>query len=216
MEDSAGQTDRLERSLDALRKSDGDGTAFNQARDAVIQHASERLERLARRMLKSYPRLRRWEETGDVLQNSLVRLHRSLAVVQPESVRQFYGLAATQIRRELIDLTRHHFGPQGKAAKHHTDGQDRGDSALANHADRSGEPGSLAEWTEFHEAVQRLPDAEREVFDLHWYEGLDQKQVASILGVTDRTVKSRWRNAKLLLRGMLTDGDALQAETDHD
>ena len=215
MEDSAGQTDRLERSLDALRKWDGDGAVFNRARDAVIQHASERLERLVRRMLRNYPRLRRWEQTGDVLQNSVVRLHRSLAVVQPESARQFYGLAATQIRRELIDLTRHHFGPQGEATKHHTDRQERGDRALANYADRRGEPGSLAEWTELHEAVQRLPDAEREVFDLHWYEGLDQKQVAKILGVTDRTVKNRWRNAKLLLRGMLTDDDAQQAETDH-
>lgn len=205
---SAGRTDQLERSLDELRNLDRDGTAFDQARDAVIQHASERLERLARRMLRNYPRLRRWEQTGDVLQNSIIRLHRSLAVVQPESVRQFYGLAATQIRRELIDLTRHHFGPQGEAARHHTDRHERGDSALANYADRSGEPGSLAEWTEFHEAVQRLPDAEREVFDLHWYEGLDQKQVASILGVTDRTVKNRWRNAKLLLRGMLADDDA--------
>jgi DNA-directed RNA polymerase specialized sigma24 family protein len=66
-------------------------------------------------------------------------------------------------------------------------------------------PASLTEWTAFHEAVQRLPDDERDVFDLHWYQGLDQKVVAGILGVTDRTVKNRWRNAKLRLRQMLAE-----------
>ena len=74
------------------------------------------LERLTRRMLKDYARLRRWEQTGDVLQNALLRLHRALASERPRSVRAFLALAATQIRRELIDLSRHHFGPEGQAA----------------------------------------------------------------------------------------------------
>ena len=33
-------------------------------------------------------------------------------------------------------------------------------------ADSSGEPASLAEWTEFHEQVEALPEEEREVFNL--------------------------------------------------
>ncbi|HEV3344554.1 MAG TPA: sigma-70 family RNA polymerase sigma factor [Pirellulales bacterium] len=207
MEDALDDTAGLERSLHQLKASEGE--AFDQARDTVIEHASSRLERLVHRMLRNYPRLRRWEETGDVLQNAVLRLHRSLATVRPESARQFYGLAAAQIRRELIDLTRHHFGPRGEAAKHHTDGPQAGDDGLvANQPDLSGEPASLAEWTEFHEAVRRLPEAEREVFELHWYEGLDQKKVAAILGVSDRTIKNRWRNAKLSLRRMLTGDDS--------
>lgn len=203
-----GHTAVLQRWLDQMRG--GDEAAFQLARNQAINHASERLEELARRMLRHYPRLRRWEQTGDVLQNAALRLHRSLAAVRPESARQFYGLAAAQIRRELIDLTRHHFGPEGPAAKHHTDHISESGSeepAAASATDPAGEPVDLAGWAEFHERVQSLPEAEREVFDLLWYEGLDQKVAAALLGVTDRTVKNRWRSAKLRLHRLLS-GDS--------
>jgi RNA polymerase sigma-70 factor (ECF subfamily) len=68
------------------------------------------------------------------------------------------------------------------------------------------EPSTLAEWTDFHETVQLLPQAEREVFDLLWYEGLTQAEAAQVLGVTDRTVKNRWRSAKLELQRLLGEG----------
>ncbi len=41
--------------------------------------ACERLTRLARKMLKDFGRVRRWEETDDVVQNALLRLYRTLA-----------------------------------------------------------------------------------------------------------------------------------------
>jgi RNA polymerase sigma-70 factor (ECF subfamily) len=206
--EAEGHTTVLQRWLDRMRQ--GDEVAFNEARNEVINHAQGRLEVLTRRMLRHYPRLRRWEQTGDVLQNAVLRLHRSLAAIRPESVRQFYGLAAAHIRRELIDLTRHHFGPQGPAARHHTDGAkiaDDGDGPLASAEDRAGEPATLAQWAEFHERVQALPETEREVFDLLWYEGLGQKEAAALLGVTDRTIKNRWRSAKVML-GRLLDNQS--------
>ncbi len=206
MEPSPHHTAVLQSWLEQLKSADG--ARADEARRAVINHAGERLEKLARKMLTNYPRLRRWEQTGDVLQNALLRLHRSLSTIRPDSVRQFYGLAATMIRRELIDMTRHHFGPAGAAASHHTDGPNKesdGVSAVERLHDSRNEPSSLAEWTEFHDAVERLPEPEREVFDLYWYEGLDQKTIASILNITDRTVKNRWRNAKLLLQSLLAD-----------
>lgn len=190
----SAHADTWQNLLDRLH---GGETAFQQARSELIEHACARLEKLTRRMLSNYPRLRRWEQTGDVLQNALVRLHRALESVQPESAAQFFGLAATQIRRELIDLSRHHFGPQGAAANHHSDG------ALADQAAFAGEPITLAEWTEFHEQVERLPEPERHVFHLLWYEGLSQIEVARLLGVTDRTIKNRWRSAKLHLQELL-------------
>jgi RNA polymerase sigma factor (sigma-70 family) len=202
MDDAGDNTQVLQSWLQQLQSADR--AVSEKARRGVINHASERLEKLARTMLNKYPRLRRWEQTGDVLQNALLRLHRSLLTIRPDSVRQFYGLAAAQIRRELIDLTRHHFGPEGPARMHHTDGAGvvkENALAIDRQPDSQSEPMSLSEWTEFHEAV------EREVFDLYWYEGLDQKAVASILNVTDRTVKNRWRSAKLLLQDMLTDRD---------
>lgn len=187
-----------------------DQTSFDQIRSAVIAHTSERLERLVRKMLRNYPRLQRWEQTDDVLQNSILRLHHSLSTIRPETARQFYGLAATQIHRELIDLSRHYFGPQGAGAKHHTDRVDAtgsGGPTIERQADTHAEPESLEEWTAFHEAVHQLPDAEREVFQLYWYEGLDQKAIASLLDVSERTIKNRWRSAKLLLSDKLRPDD---------
>jgi RNA polymerase sigma-70 factor (ECF subfamily) len=153
-------------------------------------------------MLKSYGRVGRWSDTDDLLQNSLLRLHRALATVQPESVRKFYGLASTQIRRELIDLARSHFGPQGIGTKHDSDGGE----ASANVPDVF-EPDSLEEWTQFHEAVEELPDAEREAFSLTFYEGLTQIDASRVVGCSLATLKRRLVSARLLLQEQLQGGD---------
>jgi RNA polymerase sigma-70 factor (ECF subfamily) len=44
-----------------------------------------------------------------------------------------------------------------------------------------------------------LPAQERELFDLLWYQGLNQTEAADLLGVCVRTVKRRWQSARLLL-----------------
>lgn len=199
-------TGELQSWLDRMKT--GDKSVVDQARGEIIRLAGGRLELLTRKMLRRNTRLHRWEETGDVLQNALVRLHRALETVKPESVAQLFGLAATQIRRELVDMARRHFGPMGDAAHHHTDGKaavDR-DGAQREFGDSRGEPSTLAEWTDFHEKAGRLPNTEREVFDLLWYQGLNQEEAGALLGVTSRTVKSRWRSAKILLKQMLDDG----------
>src|SRR5262245_16318293 len=73
-------------------------------------------------MLKSFPSVARWGETGDVAQNALIRLHSALAKGFIESTRHYWNLAALEIRRELMDLARHYLGPEGQGAKHHTEG----------------------------------------------------------------------------------------------
>ena len=180
-------------------------------RDELIGHACDRLRRLTRKMLKGYPHLRRWEQTDDVFQHALLRLHHALADVHPESVRQFFGLASLQIRRVLIDLARHHFGAEGPGRHHHSDGCNRvGNEALGvlnDKSDASHEPTTLAAWGEFHEQVEALPDTEREVFSLLWYEGLSQASAASLLGVDVRTIKRRWQSARVRLYNAL-DGQS--------
>lgn len=191
------------------------GAALEQARNALLDHASGRLQRLARTMLRGYPRLQRWEQTDDVLQNALLRLHQALSRVRPDTPREFYGLAALQIRRELIDLSRHHFGPQGDAAKHRTAVWPDAGQAIDAATEHAGESSDLAAWQAFHEEVGRLPDAEREVVHLLWYQGLKQQQAAELLGVTERTVKNRWRRARLLLQQTLHHGDWLENATEN-
>lgn len=179
---------------------------FEAARLALIEHSSRRLELLTRRMLRTHPRLRRWEETADVFQNALLRLYRSLESVRPETPGQFFGLAAMQIRRELIDLSRHHFGPEGPGANHHTD-RPQAEPLVEREPAPGSEPETIEEWSRFHRAIDGLPEAERDVVHLLWYGGLSQIAAAAALGVSDRTIKTRWRNAKLLLR------DAMRGES---
>jgi RNA polymerase sigma factor (sigma-70 family) len=182
------------------------------ARGHLLNAACERLRQLAHRMLRDYPRVRRWEETDDVLQNATVRLWRSLEVVSPATVREFVGLAALQVRRELIDLARHYGGPEGPGAKHVSDTGGAGPDSTPRPAyeapDVSHEPNRLALWTEFHRQVDALPGEEREVFDLLWYQELTQAEAAAVLGVSDREVRRRWRAARQRLRQVLPGGQA--------
>ncbi len=91
------------------------------AADDVIAHAMDRLRLLTRRLVRDRPAVRRWELTDDVLQNAALRLHRALKAVRPADPRHFVNLEATQVRRELSDLFRRHYGPHGDAAHHRSD-----------------------------------------------------------------------------------------------
>lgn len=135
-----------------------------------------------------------------VLQDAMLRLHRSLARVQPESVSQFFGLAAIQIRRTLIDLVRRHFGPEGPGGYRHVSVHEV-DPAAA-----SGGPATLDAWAEFYEALDNLAGQEREVIDLLWFEGLTQSEAAEVPGVNERTVRRRWHSARYSLYKALTEG----------
>src|SRR5262245_39619606 len=158
-------------------------------------------------MLQQYPRVRRWEETGDVLQNALLRLYRALKTVRPDSTRAFFGLAAEQIRRELLDLARHYYGPHGHGAHHDSIGP--GD--LAPETAAPGEdPEELERWCRFHEGVERLPAEEREVVSLRFYHGWTESAIGQLLQVDERTIRRRWRNASSRLQESL-GGDLPEA-----
>jgi RNA polymerase sigma factor (sigma-70 family) len=187
---------------------DGWAAGNEASRGRLLERAAQRLMNLTRRMLRSYPRLRRWEQTDDVFQTAVLRLYRSLGDVQPGSVREFFGLAATQIRRTLIDLARHHFGPEGEAARHESEaGQSSSKSEEAGgHSGRCDErPETLEAWARFHAAVDRLPGDERDVFSLVWYGEATQKEAAELLGISERTVMRRLLAARVLLHDSLQD-----------
>lgn len=171
------------------------------AQESLLHHACDRLLRLTRKMFHGYPNLRRWEQTDDVFQNSMVRLHRALAEVRVESVRHFFNLAASQVRRELLDLAKHHYGPEGGGANHHTDGIPADDDGGSLHAqqDKAKEPDGLSGWSGFHALVEKFPEDEQEVVNLLYYEGLTQDEASRVLGISVRTLKRRWQSARLKL-----------------
>jgi RNA polymerase sigma-70 factor (ECF subfamily) len=164
--------------------------------DALLRHCSDRLTVLTRRMLGDFQRVRRWVETDDVLQNALVRLLGALKSVQPRTSRDFLALASVQIRRELIDLARHYYGPEGIGANHASHAPAGSNlSGGRGPADDGREPATPVQWAELHELVDGLPAEEREVVGLLFYQGLTQAEAADVLNVSLRTVQRRWHEA---------------------
>jgi RNA polymerase sigma-70 factor (ECF subfamily) len=194
MSGSSWNTHELQQWVQRIQAGDRSGL------DELLRHSCAQLERLARRMLGAHPAVQRWAQTDDVLQGALMRLVRALQAVQPGSVREFFGLAAQQVRRELVDLARHHYGPMGAGA-HHASGSQPADRPEETH-----NPEGLVSWSEVHEQIERLPEEEREVVGLLFYQGLPQADAAVVLGVTVRTVQRRWHDALIRLHRVLKTG----------
>jgi RNA polymerase sigma-70 factor (ECF subfamily) len=186
----------------------------------LMARSFRRLKRLAHFMLPDNDRLRRWYNSDDVLNAAYMRLHRAILAVKPTSPRSFMNLAATQIRRELLDLARHEFGPEGPGAHHASapisrldlnpkgqkgkarpagDQEPRKKPARAAQPNPSG-PATQARWNDLLQHIQEsLSEEDRELFDLLFTQDLKQEEAAKIIGVSVPTIKRRWREIRLQL-----------------
>jgi RNA polymerase sigma-70 factor (ECF subfamily) len=179
----------------------------DKARQHLIHAVCERMLRLTRAMKRDFAAVERWEQTEDVAQRAMMRLFHALQEVQLTDARHFLRLAAMQIRRELIDLSRHYAGPLGMHA-HHATALAAGSSstpppALYEAAGMTDNPAGLAHWNEFHDAIDRLPPEQRETVELLFYHEVSQEEAARLMGVSTRTVKRYWREARLALHDAL-------------
>jgi len=198
MADSAAKTTVLVQLLERMQGGD------RGARDELVRAFQTRLEHLARKMLTRYPRVGRWVEVEDVLQGSLMRLLRALESVQPTSTRAFFGLAAEQMRRELLDLGRHFYGPEGEGANLASVHEDPGESRPGfEPPDRRDDDNDLERWCQFHQEVEKLPAQEREIVGLIYYHGWTQAQVAELFQVNVRTVRRWWETSLVKLHRAL-------------
>jgi RNA polymerase sigma factor (sigma-70 family) len=170
----------------------GDGAAWNE----LLRFIDARLRRQVQRQLHGNP-LRRWEETDDVLSVVQTRLWTQLQHWTPRSDAEFFADSAKIIRNHLIDLARHHFGPNGDAAHHQT----RPPQASTDFDPLEQSPAAPAarDWGEFHGFIENLPHEIRRVFELIFYMGMQRPQVAQLLGISVRTVFTRWMAAKELI-----------------
>src|SRR5262249_55008315 len=148
----------LQELLDLFRA--GDAPAC----DALLQHSLERVRSLAHRMFRPHANLHQLDETDDVLQKAMIRLRQALIKVKPTHVRAFYALAARQIRWVLRDLAREMANA-------------RAVMLVSVWSLEEDEPSDLLSWSEFHEKIERLPDEDRQMFDLLFYEALPQAEV---------------------------------------
>lgn len=184
------------------------------ASEELLRRISIRMQGIARRMLRRFPGVQRWEQAEDVVQDAILRLLRALKAVKPETMRSFYGLAAEQIRRQLLDLARHYYGPEGLGTHHesnlHLENSGGHVMARAEPAAPTDSPEEVERWSAFHEAVSQLPPEEREVFGLTFYHGWGQREIGELMGKDERTVRRRWRAAVMqlndLLKGQLPAG----------
>jgi RNA polymerase sigma factor (sigma-70 family) len=197
----AGTTAVVQQYLDKLA---GDSPAEPIVR-ALLEKSARRLHVLCSSWLfESYPRLTRppLNVAADEMLGALVeRLVKALREVRPQTVRQFFGLANRHIRWELNDLSRRldqqpHLAamPPEEVAAPASSG-----SGLSDCCHR------------MLEAIERLPEDEREAFDLVRIQGLTHTEASRILGVTPLTVKRRLNRGLRLLATEL--GDLRPAES---
>ena len=194
--------------LDLLRQHADEGVV-NRLVSIVVRH----LSRLTSRKIQG--RLARRESDDDLAQEVAMRLWNKLARKRPEQIPPtayaLEGLVYLEIRCTLIDLCRHHLGPQGSEAnresRHGVRAADGGSDVdfMGQVPDEASGPSTCAEHTECHQLVEKLPQPEREVFLLRYYEGYSSAEAAVILGVNERTVRRQFLAAEKQL-DQLRDG----------
>jgi RNA polymerase sigma factor (TIGR02999 family) len=176
------------------------------AKKELIDRAYERLILVARKMLGGFTGVRAQEETAGVLSDAYLRLHSSLDDVKPATVRQFMGLAALEIRRVLLDKIRkmRGRGRERRPEKLSLDARRGGESGGFEPPAPDGEGRKMDLAIDFLQAIEKLPDEEREVVELLFFHGYSQPEAGEILGVHEDTVKRRWARARVKLAEKLS------------
>jgi RNA polymerase sigma-70 factor (ECF subfamily) len=186
----------IQRYLDALP---GDPAAEPLIR-ALLERAVRRLRLLCANLLhQGYPRLARPPvnlETDELLGGVVAALLTALRTTRPPTVRRFFALACQHLRWQLNDLARRldkqppvtALPEAGVAAPPSTR-----DSYLSPDARR------------MLDAIEGLPEDEREIFDLIRIQGLTRAEAAAVVGVSPKTVQRRLSRARLLLAEQLAD-----------
>src|SRR5205823_294766 len=92
---------------------------------------------------------------------------------------------------------------QSKRNRRETRALDAGDSPDESALEQeTHNPMELAAWTEFHSRVSTLPDAERQIFELHYYLEIPQAEIARMTNLAPRQVSRLWiKSLELLTQG---------------
>jgi RNA polymerase sigma-70 factor (ECF subfamily) len=166
---------------------------------AVLDRSFLRLQRLCATLLHhDYPRLTHPPlnlQTDELLSAVVERLLKALREAHPGTVREFFALAGQHMRWELNDLARR-LDNQPMAVQlceAQVLAPANSDSGLSPDARR------------MLEAIEALPEEEREVFSLIRIQGMTQTETATLLEVSTKTVQRRLNRALLLLTNALSD-----------
>src|SRR5262245_40888528 len=193
---SAEQTTAaVQRYLNAL---DGNEPAEPLVR-ALLDRAARRLHLLCANLL--YRKYRRLTlpplnlDADQMLGAVVERLLKAMRSVRPQTVRQFFALVNQHMRWELNDLARR-LDNQPVA-------EELGDNMAP--APQSSSSMLSPDGRRMLDAIDHLPDEEREAFGLIRIQGLTQAEAAGVLGVSAKTVQRRLNHSLVLLAKELDD-----------
>jgi RNA polymerase sigma-70 factor (ECF subfamily) len=130
-----------------------------------------------------------------MLSGVVERLLKAMRSVHPPTVRQFFALVNQHMRWELNDLARRLDEQPGfvELEIEIVPAPPSSDTILSRDGRR------------MLQAIDKLPEDEREVFDLVRIQGLTQVEVAKVIGVSCKTVQRRLNHSFLLLAKELKD-----------
>jgi RNA polymerase sigma factor (sigma-70 family) len=166
---------------------------------ALLARSAQRLHELCASLLyRSYPRLTRPPysvQAEEVLSAVVERLLKALREARPQTVRQFFALTNQHMRWEMNDLARRldERNPTVEIDEAALPSAQSSESELNANARR------------ILEAIENLPENEREVFSLVRIQGMTHTEVAEIVGVSAKTVQRRLNVGLLRLTETLAD-----------
>jgi RNA polymerase sigma factor (sigma-70 family) len=167
---------------------------------ALLARSVDRLHLLCGTLLfRSYPRLTRPPlnlQTDEMLSAVVERLLKAMREVHPQSVRQFFALANQHMRWELNDLARR-LDEQSRAVELH-------ESSVPAPPDSSASQLS-PNIRRVMDAIEGLPEEDREVFHLVRLQGMTQPEAAAVLGVSVKTIQRRLNRGLMVLANKLGD-----------
>jgi RNA polymerase sigma-70 factor (ECF subfamily) len=165
----------------------------------LLARSVRRLQQLCNTLLyRSYPRLTRPPlnlQAEEMLGAVVERLLKAMREARPANVRQFFALACQHMRWELNDTARRldEQPAAGQLPEVLVAPPSSSDSGLSPNSRR------------MFEAIDRLPEDEREAFDLVRIQGMTQAEAANLLGVSAMTIKRRLNRGMRLLTTTLDD-----------
>lgn len=141
-------------------------------------------------------------DTTSLVHEAYIRLSR-VHRLPAQSTCHFVRYVARAMRTIIVDIARERLAQRrGNGATHVT--------LNTSVHPRAGDDGAT-QILNVHEALDALARCDERlvtVVEMRYFAGISDKDIATALGVTDRTVRRQWEKAKLLLR------DALRRERD--
>jgi RNA polymerase sigma factor (TIGR02999 family) len=186
--------DELSPLLAAARRGDA------AAREALFAAAYAELHQLARARLRGQNRPTLLDTTA-LVHESFLRFVQG-GRLQTEERRAFFAYAGQVMRSVIVDLVRQ------RQAERRGGGADALtlDSQLADGLPDGRGAGGPEELLAVHEALQQLAAVEprlARVVEMRYFAGLEERDIAETLGLTERSVRRDWQKARLMLLAML-------------